>query len=47
MIVEIIKDATLTVKAGQTVDISEKEVDTAVRLGLVAIPKAAPKGKKK
>lgn len=44
MVVEIIKDATLTVKPGQTVDISDAEVSTALRLGLVAIPKkTAPK----
>lgn len=36
MRVEVIKDATVTVTAGQVVDIKEDEVPAAVRLGLVA-----------
>lgn len=50
MKVEILKDATLTVKAGQTVEVDDACVDAAVRLGFVAIPKAekpAPKKAKK
>lgn len=35
MKVKVIKDATVTVKAGQVVDIREDEVPTAVRLGFV------------
>lgn len=35
MRVEIVKDATVTVKAGQVVDIAESEVRAALALGLV------------
>lgn len=34
MKVEIIKDATLTVKAGQTVDLDDRQALIAVKLGL-------------
>lgn len=36
MKVEVLKDATLTVTAGQTVDIRDDTAAAAVRLGLVA-----------
>ena len=35
MTVETIKDVTVTVKAGQKVDIPESEAKTAIALGLV------------
>lgn len=37
MKVKIIKEATLTVKAGQVVEISEQQATTALRLGFVEI----------
>lgn len=43
MLVEILKDATLTVKAGQTVEVSPEQAVTAMRLGLVKEAKTAPK----
>lgn len=51
MKVEILQDATLTVKAGQIVDIDENNIGAALRLGFVRIPteekKPAPKKSKK
>lgn len=44
MKVEVIKDATLTVTAGQVVEIREDQVAAAVRLGLVK-PYKEPKKK--
>lgn len=44
----VLKDATLTVSAGQTVEISEKQFRIAEKLGLVApvVEKKEPKKKK-
>lgn len=47
MRVEVLKDATLEVKAGQTIEISEKQFETAVRLGLVAACTEKPAKRKK
>ena len=47
MRVEIIKDATVTVTAGQVVDIRDDEAPAAVRLGLVVPFKEQKKPKKK
>ncbi len=46
MKVEILQDATLTVKAGQIVDIDESNIAAALRLGFVAIPQEEEKPKK-
>lgn len=43
MRVEIVKDATVTVKAGQVVDIVESEVRAALALGLIKPYKEAKK----
>ena len=44
MLVEILKDATLTVKAGQTVEGPAEEAATAIRLGMAReVKKPAPK----
>lgn len=45
MLVEVIKDATLTVKAGQSVEVSHEQAALAIRLGFVkeAEKKPAPK----
>lgn len=45
MRVKIVKDATVTVKAGQVVDIRDEEVATAVKLGL-AVPYVEKTSKK-
>jgi hypothetical protein len=45
MIIKIIKDATITVKAGQSVDVSEKQAALAVKLGLAEIEKKPTKKK--
>lgn len=54
MKVEILKDVTLTVKAGQIVDIDISSVPAALRMGFIAIPaekepepEEAPKKKRK
>lgn len=44
---EVLKDATLTVKAGQTVEISEEQFALAEKLGLVAACKEEKTKKKK
>lgn len=44
MRVKVIKDVTLTIKAGQTVDIDGAQLDAALRLGAVAV-EAEPKKK--
>lgn len=46
MKVEVIKDATLTVTAGQVVEIREEQVAAAVQLGFVK-PYKEPKKKEK
>lgn len=46
MKVEVIKDATLTVTAGQVIEIREEQVAAAVRLGFVK-PYKEPKKKEK
>lgn len=47
MKVKILKDATLTIKAGQTVEVSPEQARLVIRLGLAAEEKTAPKGGKK
>lgn len=47
MRVEVIKDATVTVTAGQVVDIKDDEAPAAVRLGLVAPVKEKKTASKK
>lgn len=42
MRVKVLKDATLTVKAGQIVDIPDEQAASAVTLGLVEEVKEAP-----
>lgn len=44
MIIEVIKDATLTIKAGQSVEVDPKQAALAIKLGLAQEPKkTAPK----
>lgn len=47
MIVEVIKDATLTVKAGQLVEVSPEQAALAIRLGLAKEPAAEKAAQKK
>ena len=44
---EVLKDATLTIKAGQIVDLDEQQFALAFRLGFVAPVKDAKPKKKK
>lgn len=46
MTVRVLKDATLTVKAGQVVEISEQQATTALRLGFVEIVQEEKPAKK-
>lgn len=43
MIIEIIKDATITVKPGQSVEVSPEQAALAIKLGLAKEAKPAPK----
>ena len=43
MIIEVIKDATLTIKAGQSVEVDPKQAALAIKLGLAKEKKTAPK----
>lgn len=43
MIIEIIKDATIEVKAGQSVEVSPEQAALAIKLGLAVEKKTAPK----
>lgn len=47
MKVKILKDSTLTVKAGQLVDVDDREVARLLKQGRVAIPEAKKAAKKK
>ena len=46
MRVKVLRDATLTVKAGQVVEISEQQATTALRLGFVEVLQAEKPVKK-
>lgn len=44
MLIEVIKDATLEIKAGQTVEVTPEQAARAISLGLaVEIKKSVPK----
>lgn len=43
MLIEIIKDATIEVKAGQVVEVSPEQAARAIALGLAVDKKSAPK----
>lgn len=43
MVIKIIKDATLTVKAGQSVEVSPEQAALAIKLGFAQAEKTAPK----
>lgn len=43
MIVKVIKDATLTIKAGQTVDIDERQAAIAIKMGFAEVEKEKKK----
>lgn len=47
MKVEILKDSTITVKAGQIVDVDDREIARLLNMGRVAIPKEKKAAKKK
>lgn len=47
MKVEILKDSTITVKAGQIVDVDDCEIARLLKMGRVAIPKEKKAAKKK
>lgn len=42
MIIRVVKDATLTVKAGQLVEVDERQADLAIKLGY-AVAEEQPK----
>lgn len=46
MRVKVLRDVTLTVKAGQVVEISEQQATTALRLGFVEVLQAEKPAKK-
>lgn len=43
MVIRILKDVTITVKAGQTVEVSEEQAALATRMGYACVEKTAPK----
>lgn len=45
MVIRVVKDATLTVKAGQLVEVDDRQAVLAIRMGFATEekPKAAPK----
>ena len=46
MRIEILRDVTVTVKAGQVVEVKDDEATTAIRLGFAAPEKKKPVKKK-